>query len=315
MKIVVLDGYTLNPGDLSWKNLKTLGEVDVFDRTAPELVLERLNEAEIALTNKTIITAEHISALPKLRYIGVLATGYNVVDLQAAKQAGIVITNIPAYSTASVAQMVFAHLLNVAQHVDHYASQNREGRWTKCIDFSYADTPLTELQGKTMGIVGLGNTGMATARIALAFGMEVVAMTSKKELPQGIRSVSRDELFRTSDVVSLHCPLCDDTRHIINAQALSLMKRSAILINCGRGPLVDEDALSRALKNGQIQAACLDVLSSEPPKADNPLLGLENCYITPHIAWASKEARERLMTIATNNVRCFISGKPVNVVG
>ncbi|MCR5696583.1 MAG: D-2-hydroxyacid dehydrogenase [Marinilabiliaceae bacterium] len=315
MKIVVLDGYTLNPGDLSWENLKTLGEVDVFDRTAPELVLERLNEAEIALTNKTIITAEHISALPKLRYIGVLATGYNVVDLQAAKKAGIVVTNIPAYSTASVAQMVFAHLLNVAQHVDHYASQNRAGRWAQSIDFSYADTPLTELQGKTMGIIGLGNTGMATARIALAFGMNVVAMTSKKELPQGIRSVSRDELFRTSDVVSLHCPLCDDTRHIINAQALSLMKRSAILINCGRGPLVDEDALSRALKNGQIQAACLDVLSSEPPKADNPLLELENCYITPHIAWASKEARERLMTIATNNVRCFISGKPVNVVG
>lgn len=315
MKIVVLDGYTLNPGDLSWDRLKALGEVEIYDRTAPERVLSRLSGAEIALTNKTIITAEHIAALPSLRYIGVLATGYNVVDLQAAKQAGIVITNIPAYSTASVAQMVFAHLLNVTQHVDHYARENREGRWTKCIDFSYADTPLIELQGKTMGIVGLGNTGMATARIALAFGMEVVAVTSKTALPQGIRSVSRDELFRTADVISLHCPLCDDTRHIINAHALSLMKPSAILINCGRGPLVDEEVLSHALKNGQIQAACLDVLSSEPPRADNPLVGLDNCYITPHIAWATKEARERLMTIATNNVRNFIAGKPSNVVG
>ena len=316
MKIVVLDGYAANPGDLSWEGLEKLGECKVYDRTAPEELLERAADAEALLTNKTVITADAMQTLPQLKYIGVLATGYNVVDVDAARDRGIVVTNIPAYSTASVAQMVFAHLLNITQRVGHYAHDNRHGRWSANPDFCYWDTPLTELAGKRMGIVGLGNTGMATARIALAFGMEVVAYTSKQaeSLLEGITACSLDELFGTADVVSLHCPLTPDTHHLVNAHRLAMMKPTAILINTGRGLLVNEQDLADALRQGTICAAGLDVMSQEPPMADNPLWGLENCFVTPHIAWATAEARERLMQVAVDNLQHYLAGYPVNNV-
>lgn len=314
MKIVVLDGYCLNPGDLDWAPLNKLGEVMVYDRTIQDTLLTRAEDAEVLLTNKTVIDAETMDALPKLRYIGVLATGYNVVDVKHAAEKGIVVTNIPAYSTSSVAQMVMAHLLNVTQSVAHYAADNRRLRWCGSVDFSYTDTPLIELAGKTMGVVGLGNTGMATARIALAMGMKVIAMTSKTTLPEGITSVSKKELFSTADVVSLHCPLTPDTQHIICDETLSMMKTSAILINTGRGPLVDESALAKALNEERIMAACLDVLSQEPPMPDNPLLTARNCHITPHIAWATLEARQRLLDIAVGNIASWKKGNPVNTV-
>ena len=316
MKIVVLDGYTANPGDLSWDALEKLGDCSIYDRTAPEELLVRAWGAQALLTNKTVINAEVIDALPELKYIGVLATGYNVVDVDAARMRGIVVTNIPAYSTASVAQMVFAHLLNITQQVGHYVEENRGGRWSRNADFCYWNTPLMELAGKRMGIVGLGNTGMATAHIAQAFGMEVVAFTSKKteRLPQWITPCSMDELFQTSDVLSLHCPLTFDTYHLVNTHRLAQMKSTAILINIGRGSLVNEEDLAEALRERKIRAAGLDVLSQEPPKADNPLLSLDNCYISPHIAWATTEARARLMQVAVDNIRLFMDGTPINNV-
>ena len=314
MKITVLDGYCLNPGDLSWDSLGKLGELKVYDRTSPEKLLVRASDSEVLITNKTCLDASSMAQLPKLKYVGVLATGYNVVDTKYAAEHGIVVTNIPAYSTMSVAQMVFAHILHITQRVGHYAEENANGRWSDCQDFSYADMPLIELCGKTMGLVGLGNTGMATARIALSFGMNVIAVTSKQNLPDGIRSVSRDELFRQSDVLSLHCPLNDSTRNYVNASTLSLMKPTAILINAGRGPLVDEEALADALNHERIYAAGLDVMVQEPPCHDNPLLTARNCFITPHIAWATKEARQRLMSIAVDNVRSWMSGSAQNVV-
>lgn len=316
MKIVVLDGHGLNPGDLSWKEMEALGELTVYDRTAPEDLMERSAGAEVLITNKTVITAENMIALPGLKYIGVLATGYNVVDIAAAKEHGIVVTNIPAYSTASVAQMVFAHLLNITQRVGHYAHDNRCGRWADNPDFCYWDTELIELDGKRIGIVGLGNTGKATARIAAAFGMQVCAYTSKaqSELPEGIWKMDLDELFRECDVVSLHCPLTALTKELVNAKRLAVMKPTAILINTGRGPLVNEKDLADALNKGVIAAAGLDVLSSEPPKRDNPLLAAKNCFITPHIAWATKEARIRLMDIAVENLKGYIKGEIVNNV-
>lgn len=316
MKIVVLDGYAANPGDLSWEQLEALGECVVYPRTGADELLERAAGAEILLTNKVIINKEAMEALPGLKYIGVLATGYNVVDVAAARERGIVVTNIPAYSTPSVAQMVFAHILNITQRVLHYTQEAREGLWTACPDFSYSNTPLMELQGKKIGIVGLGNTGFNTARIAIGFGMKVYAYTSKSrlQLPPEIRKVELDELFATCDVVSLHCPLTEDTKHLINERCLKLMKPTAILINTGRGPLVNEQDLADALNNGTIYAAGVDVLSTEPPTADNPLLKAKNCFITPHIAWATKEARERLLEIACENVAQFIKGKPQNVV-
>lgn len=314
--ICVLDGLAANPGDLSWESLQQLGECVVYDRTTPDELLQRAAGAEVLLTNKTVITASDMGNLPLLKYIGVLATGYNVVDIDAARQRGIIVTNIPAYSTNSVAQMVFAHLLHITQRVGHYAEENTRGRWSFCSDFCYWDTPLMELAGKRMGIVGLGNTGMATARIALAFGMEVAAYTSKQaeELPQGITSCSMDELFATADVVSLHCPLTADTHHLVNAARLQIMKPTAILINTGRGPLVNEQDLADALNQGCLMAAGLDVLSQEPPQADNPLLTARNCFITPHIAWATVEARTRLMEVAVENLRQYIAGTPVNNV-
>ncbi len=316
MRITVLDGYGLNPGDLSWKGFEALGDCTVYDRTTPEQLMERAAGAEILITNKTILTADILKALPDLKYVGILATGYNVVDVKAAKELGIVVTNIPAYSTDSVAQMVFAQILTITQRVEYYTEENRKGRWANSRDFCYWDTPLMELAGKKIGIVGFGHTGQATARIALAFGMKVFAYTSKsaEQLPADITKLSLDELFRTCDVVSLHCPLTDTTKNLVNAERLKQMKSSAILINTGRGPLVNEKDLADALNNGTIYAAGVDVLSCEPPKADNPLLAAKNCYITPHIAWATKEARVRLMDIAVENLRSFLSGTVINNV-
>lgn len=316
MKIVVLDGYGLNPGDLSWDAVSQLGELTVYDRTSSEEVIERSAGAEAILTNKTVITAEIMEALPDLKYIGVLATGYNVVNVGAAREKGIVVTNIPAYSTPSVAQMVFAHILNIAQQVQHHSEEVRKGRWTNNADFCFWDTPLIELREKKIGLVGLGHTGFNTARIAIGFGMQVTAYTSKSslQLPPEIKKRTLDELFSECDIVSLHCPLTDETKELVNAERLRLMKPTAILINTGRGPLVNEQDLADALNAGKLYAAGLDVLSSEPPKADNPLLTARNCYITPHIAWASLEARTRLMNILVENIKAFQAGKPVNNV-
>ena len=316
MKIIVLDGYGLNPGDLSWSGMEALGELTVYDRTSPSELLERSADAEVLITNKTLITAEDMSALPQLKYIGVLATGYNVVDIDAAKSNGIVVTNIPAYSTSSVAQMVFAHLLNITQRVGYYADENKQGRWTKSADFCYWDTPLMELDGKKMGIVGFGNIGQATARIAQAFGMEVCVVTSKEQssLPAGMKKMELDELFTSCDVVSLHCPLTPTTKEMVNANRLKLMKPQAILINTGRGPLINEQDLADALNEGRIAGAGLDVLSVEPSQKDNPLLSAKNCFITPHIAWATKEARIRLMNIAVENLKAYQEGHIINNV-
>lgn len=316
MKIVILDGYATNPGDLSWDEVKTLGECTIYDRTLPDEVVPRAADAEIVLTNKTHLEAQHIAALPQLKYIGVLATGYNIVDIEAARQHGVLVTNIPAYSTHSVAQLVFAHLLNIAQQVQHHSEAVHSGRWSNCSDFCFWDMPLIELHGLKMGIVGLGHTGMATARIALGFGMEVYAYTSKSplQLQSEIHKIELDQLFRKCDVVSLHCPLTPDTKGLVNAERLQLMKPTAILINTARGPLVDEAALAHALNQGKLAAAGLDVLSQEPPKADNPLLTARNCYLTPHIAWGSTAARQRLMQTLVENIKSYLDGRPVNVV-
>ena len=316
MIIVILDGYTANPGDLSWKALEEMGALTVYERTKPEETIDRAKDAEIVLTNKVLLKRHEIEQLPKLRYIGVLATGYNVVDLEATREHGITVTNVPAYSTLSVAQMVFSHLLTVTNHTEHYARQNREGKWTASPDFSYMDMPLTELAGKTFGIVGLGNIGQRVAMIAAAFDMSVVAYTSKSVdmLPSYIQKRTLDEVLAESDVLSLHCPLTPETQHLINRQTLQKMKSSAILINTGRGPLINDQDVADALSGNCLRAFCADVLTEEPPKADNPLLRCENAYITPHIAWASSEARVRLLDVAINNVRAFIDGKPQNVV-
>ena len=316
MKIVILDGYSANPGDLSWKGLEELGTLTVYDRTKSNETVARAADAEIVLTNKVILNSEVIAQLPHLKYIGVLATGYNVVDINAAHERGIIVTNVPAYSTESVAQMVFAHLLTVTNRTEHYAIQNRDGRWSSNPDFCYWDFPHMELAGKTFGIVGLGNIGQRVAQIALAFGMKVKAVTSKAQaaLPDGIEKVSLEELLASADVLSLHCPLTDSTRHMMNAATLQQMKPSAILINTGRGPLVDDQAVADALAKGTIAAYCADVVTEEPPKPDNPLLQQPNAFITPHIAWASMEARVRLLKVAIDNVSSFLNGKPQNVI-
>jgi glycerate dehydrogenase len=316
MNIVILDGYTANPGDLSWQGLEEIGEVTVYDRTKADETVARAADADIVLTNKVIISREIIVQLPRLKYIGVLATGYNVVDIEAAHERGITVTNVPAYSTESVAQMVFAHLLTVTNRTEHYAIENRNGRWTKNPDFCYWDFPHMELAGKTFGIVGLGNIGRRVAEIATAFGMHVKALTSKSAdaLPANIEKATLESILSTSDVLSLHCPLTDKTRHLINRETLQQMKPTAILINTGRGPLVDDQAVADALSGGRLAAFCADVLTEEPPKADNPLLKQPNAYMTPHIAWASKEARVRLVQVATDNVRAFINGRPQNMV-
>ena len=316
MRTVVLDGYTANPGDLCWDKLKELGECVIYDRTAPAEVLERAAGAEALLTNKVVINSEMMAALPDLKYIGVLATGYNVVDIAAARERGIIVTNIPAYSTPSVGQMVFAHILNITQQVRHYSEEVSRGDWSKNPDFCFYNTPLIELLGKKIGIIGLGQTGYNTARIAIGFGMKVWAYTSKSrlQLPPEIKKMELDQIFHECDIVSLHCPLTEQTRELVNARRLALMKPTAILINTGRGPLVNEQDLADALNNNQIYAAGVDVLSTEPPRADNPLLTARNCYITPHIAWATTAARERLMGIMQENLKAYIAGKPVNNV-
>lgn len=324
MKIVILDGYTANPGDLSWDGLRELGELRVYERTAPEELLGRAEGAEVLLTNKVIIDAKAMAALPSMRYIGVLATGYNVVDIEEAHRRGIVVTNIPAYSTMSVAQMVMAHLLNITNQVALHAEAVRQGEWQRSPDFSFSKSPLIELDGLTFGIVGLGNIGKQVARMAQAMGMQVMAISSKSEEELrhlGIRKAkSYEQLFSEADVLSLHCPLTDETRHLVNRERLSLMKPTAILINTGRGPLLDEQAVAEALKEGRLYAVGVDVLTEEPPRTppkggwENSLISAPRCYITPHIAWASTAARRLLIDIATSNVAAFQEGKAQNTV-
>lgn len=318
MKIVVLDGFTANPGDLSWNELGEIGKLEVYDRTAPEELLTRAEGAEVLLTNKVIINAETMAALPCLRYIGVTATGYNVVDIAEAHQRNIIVTNIPAYSTMSVAQMVMAHLLNITNQVALHSDAVKQGEWEQSPDFSFTKSPITELDGLTMGIIGLGNIGSATARMAQAMGMKVMAISSKTEealLQIGVQKAKNyEQLFSEADVISLHCPLTNDTHHIINQERLSLMKSTAIIINTGRGPLLDEEAVAEALSTKKIYAVGIDVLTEEPPLKGSPLISAPRCYITPHIAWASKAARRRLIDIAISNVKAFACGEPQNRV-
>lgn len=315
-EIVVLDGFTLNPGDLDWNELQSLGHCVVYERTARAELLRRAIPADILLTNKTVLSGADLPNLPRLKYIGVLATGTNVVDLAAARARGIPVTHVPAYGTQSVAQTTFALLLELAHHVGHHAQTVRAGRWTRSADFCYWDFPLLELEGLTIGIVGLGRIGRAVAHIAAAFGLKVLACDPLAGVaaPPFVRVVELDSLFRASDIVSLHCPLTSETAGLVNASRLALMKPTALLINTSRGPVVDEPALADALNSGRIAGAALDVLAVEPPPADNVLLGARNCIITPHLSWATRAARARLMKIAVGNVRSFLQGAPQNVV-
>jgi len=313
-KIVVLDGFTANPGDLSWNELKELGDCEIFERTPVEQVVERAKDAEIILTNKAIVNAAAIQALPKLHYIGVLATGYNVVDIDAAKKKEIIVANVPAYGTMSVAQATFALLLELTNQVGQHARRVRDGDWGASKDFCFWEGTLTELAGLKIGIIGFGTIGKTVAGIATAFGMEVLTTTRTGKPVDGARSVDLETLLRESDVISLHCPLTEATRHFINEQRLALMKQSALLINTSRGPLIDEAALTQALNESRIAGAALDVLSTEPPAADNPLLHAKNCIITPHVAWATRSARQRLIATAVDNVRAFFAGESRNVV-
>lgn len=315
MNIVVLDGHTLNPGDLSWDALRQLGSCEIFDRSAPSEVVPRAREAEVVLTNKVLLDRATLGRLPKVRYIGVLATGYNVVDVQAARERGIPVTNVPEYGTRSVAQMVFAHVLELTQHVAAHSEAARAGRWTSSPDFCFWDYPLVELEGLSIGIIGYGRIGRAVAEIARAFGMAVLAHeVGTAPAATGVQFVDLDTLFRESDVVSLHCPLTPQTKGLVNAGRLALMKRTAFLINTSRGPLVVEQDLAEALNAGRIAGAGLDVLETEPARADNPLLRARNCHITPHIAWATHSARSRLMRTVVENIAAFRAGRPQNVV-
>ena len=315
-RIVVLDGYTLNPGDLRWDALQSFGECNIYDRTYPGKVLERAGRAEIILTNKTVLDREIIGNLPDMKYIGVMATGYNVVDLETACERNIPVTNVPKYGTKSVAQMVFALLFELTQHVAHHAGTVRDGRWSANPDFCYWDYPLIELNGLTLGIIGFGSIGQTVSRIAHAFGMEVLINDIRQVRPEdpGITFVDVDTIFRKSDVVSLHCPLTSETDGLVNADRLKLMKETAYLINTGRGPLVNEYDLAEALNSGKIAGAGIDVLTVEPPPADNPLFSAKNCFITPHIAWATRASRSRLMDIVVDNIRAFLRGTYQNVV-
>jgi glycerate dehydrogenase len=315
MKIVVLDGYALNPGDLSWDGLKQFGSCEIYDRTPAAEVVPRAAQAAIILTNKTELTRAQLEILTPLKYIGVLATGTNVVDLAAARERNVTVTNVPAYGTKSVAQTTLALLLELTQHVGHHAETVRAGHWTRSADWSYWDRPLIELEGLTIGIVGFGRIGRAVADLAAAFGMRVLATSqTHKDGPASVEFVPLEDLFRRSDVVSLHCPLTPLTKHLVNAERLAWMKPAALLLNTSRGPLIDEPALANALNSGRIAGAGLDVLSQEPPPAGNPLLAARNCVITPHLAWATAAARARLMKIAVENLRAFLSGSPRNVV-
>ena len=315
MKICVLDGYTLNPGDLSWDALRELGECEIFDRTPAAEVVARAAGADVVVTNKAVVGEAEISALKGLRLVAVTATGVNVVNIGAAKARGIVVSNVPGYGTRSVAQHVFALILELTQHAGAHSVASHDGRWAAAQDWCFWDSPLVELDGLTMGIVGYGAIGAAVGEIAAAFGMKVIATkSSRREMPANVSEATVDEIFSRSDVVTLHCPLTDETKDLVNAERLASMKTSAFLINTARGPLVDEAALAAALTAGQIAGAGLDVLSQEPPKPGNPLLTARNCIVTPHIAWATRAARSRLMDATVANVRAFLAGAPQNVV-
>ena len=314
---MVLDGYTLNPGDLTWDDLNELCDVTVYDRTPKEEIISRIGDAELVFTNKTPLTGETLDKLPTLKYIGVLATGYNVVDTQAAREKGVIVTNIPTYGTTAVAQFVFALLLEICHHVDEHGKAVKAGRWSASKDFCFWDFPLIELVGKTRGIVGLGRIGQATAKIAQAFGMKVLAFDEFKNLDlqsDTLHYVELDQLFIESDVISLHCPLFESTKGMINKENLAKMKDGVIIINTSRGPLIVEQDLLEALESGKVFGAAVDVVSKEPIEEDNVLLKAKNCIITPHIAWAPKEARQRLLKVAVDNVRAFLNGKPQNMV-
>ena len=315
MKIVILDGHTLNPGDLSWAALQALGTCEIHDRTPPERVVARCADAEIVITNKALLPREVINALPKLRFIAVTATGFNVVDAPAARERGIPVSNVPLYGTRAVAQFTIAMLLELCHHVGAHSDSVRAGDWVKSADWCYARTPLLELDGLTLGVVGWGRIGQATADIARAMGMKIIAASrTPKPARDGVEFVDMETLFRRADVVSLHCPLTPETKALVNAERLALMKPTAFLLNTSRGPLLDEAAVAAALNSGRLAAAGLDVLSCEPPKADNPLLTARNCVITPHQAWAAKAARARLLDTTAANVKAFLSGTPLNVV-
>ena len=318
MKIVILDGFTSNPGDLSWDKLESLGDLIVYEYTPNQTadVVERLQDCEIALTNKTVITSEIMEACPKLRYIGVLATGYNVVDMEAAAEHGITVTNVPGYSTQAVAQQAFALLLDICSHAAHHSKEVHDGRWSRGRDFCFWDYPLIELDHKTAGIIGFGQTGKAIGRVAKAFGMRVITNGSH-ETPEGKeigRYVSRQQLLKESDVIFLACPLNEQTKDLVCKETIAQMKDGVILINTSRGGTIVEKDLAEALHSGKVYGAGVDVVSVEPARPDNPLLTCENCVITPHIAWATKEARGRLIEIASENVKCFLEGEPQNVV-
>lgn len=317
MKIVILDGYTLNPGDLSWDELKQSGDVEIHDRTPQEKVVERAKDAEVVFTNKTPLGEDLLKQLPRLKFIGVLATGYNIINIEVAKQQGIVVSNVPGYGTPSVVQMTFALLMELTLHVQHHSNTVREGKWSASKDFCYWDYPLVELANKTLGIIGFGDIGGKVADVATAFGMSIIG-NSRTQTDQSHRKnfkwVSVTELLEQSDVVSIHCPLTPETKGLINKENLQLMKPSAYLLNTSRGPVIVDHDLAEALNNDVIAGAGIDVLSTEPPPAGNPLFTAKNCIITPHIAWATKEARSRLMDITVNNLNAFLKGAPVNVV-
>lgn len=315
MEIVILDGYTLNPGDLSWEAFEKLGTVTTYDRSlAGEEVLERSLPAEALIVNKVRLEKAVLQELPKLRYIGVSATGYNIIDVHAAHSLGITVTNVPGYSTASVAQHVFALLLEMTNRVGLHAKSTSKGEWSSCQDWSYVKRPIVELSGKTMGIIGLGSIGMKVAQIALAMGMEVIAYGPRPKSVSGIAWVKLTDVFKHSDVISLHCPLVKETTQLVDKRLISLMKPSSYLINTSRGELINEKDLALALNEGRIAGAGLDVLSNEPPASDNPLLDARKCYVTPHNAWASQEARSRLLRQTAANLNCFLEKSPVNVV-
>ncbi len=313
-KIVILDGYTINPGDLSWDGLNELGEVSVYDRTPPELVRERIAGASLILTSKVLMDADVMDACPELKYIGVLATGYNNIDLEAASKRGIVVTNVPAYSTPSVAQYVFALLLEICHHVGHHSQEVRRSRWSSCEDFSFWDYPLIELSGKTLGIVGFGRIGQSVATIAAAMGMNVIFHARRPIEAANAEQVELDELFERSDVITLHTPLTPQTENLIRRETIQKMKDGAIIINTARGPIVSEADMAEALDNEKISYYATDVVNVEPIRKDNPLLKAKNCLITPHIAWAPKEARERLIRIVVENAAAYAQGEPINVV-
>ena len=316
MKIVVLDGYTLNPGDLNWEKFSEIGELKVYDRTSPQNILERTTDANIVLTNKTVLTAENIAAMNKVQYIGVLATGVNVVDLEYTKKTGITVTNVPGYSGSSSAQMVFALILELTNRVGHHSQTVTDGKWSASKDFCYWDYPLVELEGITLGLVGYGGIGKAVARIGLAFGMNILIYNRSvpPDLPDGITYSDLDNLIHSSDIISLHCPLTPQTKGMINKESLAQMKKTAYLINTSRGPLIVENDLADFLNEGRIAGAAMDVLDVEPPDKNCPLLTAKNCYITPHIAWATIASRERLMSIAVENIKSYLAGNPQNVV-